>query len=86
MRTWIRRSLWEVVPRDQRDSDAAFRRRQVVAAIVVLVGAGVLGWSLRLEPGRGLFYVAAVLLAASGPAAPSSRAACTWAASPGAKT
>ena len=63
MRTFIRRSLWDVVPRDQRDSAAAFRRRQVVAAIVVLVGAGVLGWSLRLEPGGNTFYVAAILLA-----------------------
>ncbi len=63
MRAWIQRSLWDVVPRDQRDSDAAFRRRQVVAAIVVLVGAGVLGWSLRLEPGGDTFYVAAIVLA-----------------------
>jgi membrane protease YdiL (CAAX protease family) len=63
MRTFIQRSLWDVVPRDQRDSDAAFRRRQVVAAIVVLVGAGVLGWSLRLEPGGNTFYVAAIVLA-----------------------
>jgi membrane protease YdiL (CAAX protease family) len=63
VRTFIRRSLWDVVPRDQRDTDAAFRRRQVVAAIVVLVGAGVLGWSLRLEPGSDIFYVAAIVLA-----------------------
>lgn len=63
MRTFIRRSLWDVVPRDQRDSAAAFRRRRLVAAIVVLVGAVVLGWSLRLEPGGNTFYVAAVLLA-----------------------
>ncbi len=63
MRTWIQRSLWDVVPRDQRDSQAAFRRRQVVAAIVVLVGAVVLGWSLRLEPGGNTFYVAAIVLA-----------------------
>ncbi len=63
MRTWIQRSLWDVVPRDQRDTLDALRRRQVVAAVVVLVGAGVLGWSLRLEPGGGLFYVAAVVLA-----------------------
>jgi uncharacterized protein len=63
MRTFIRRSLWDVVPRDQRDTDTAFRRRQVVAAVVVLVGAAVLGWSLRLEPGGNMFYVAAVLLA-----------------------
>ena len=63
MRTWIQRSLWDVVPRDQRDTDQAFRRRQIVAAVVVLVGAGVLGWSLRLEPGGNLFYVAAIVLA-----------------------
>ena len=63
MRTFIQRSLWDVVPRDQRDSDAAFRRRQVVAAVVVLVGAAVLGWSLRLEPGGDTFYVAAIVLA-----------------------
>jgi membrane protease YdiL (CAAX protease family) len=63
MRTFIQRSLWDVVPRDQRDSAEAFRRRQVVAAIVVLVGAAVLGWSLRLEPGGNTFYVAAVVLA-----------------------
>lgn len=63
MRTFIRRSLWDVVPRDQRDTPEAFRRRQLVAAVVVLVGAIVLGWSLRLEPGGTTFYVAAVLLA-----------------------
>jgi len=63
MRTFIRRSLWDVVPRDQRDTAEAFRRRQLVAAIVVLVGAVVLGWSLRLEPGGNAFYVAAVVLA-----------------------
>jgi membrane protease YdiL (CAAX protease family) len=63
VRTFIRRSLWDVVPRDQRDTDSAFRRRQLVAAVVVLVGAGVLGWSLRLEPGSDVFYVAAIVLA-----------------------
>jgi membrane protease YdiL (CAAX protease family) len=63
MRAFIRRSLWDVVPRDQRDTPEAFQRRQLVAAVVVLVGAIVLGWSLRLEPGGNSFYVAAVLLA-----------------------
>jgi membrane protease YdiL (CAAX protease family) len=63
VRTWIRRSLWDVVPREQRDTEAALRRRQVVAAAVVLVGALVLGWSLRIEPGSDLFYLAAVVLA-----------------------
>ncbi|GAA1913248.1 CPBP family intramembrane glutamic endopeptidase [Nocardioides hwasunensis] len=63
MRTFIRQSLWDVVPRDQRDTPEALRRRQVVAAAVVLVGAVVLGWSLRLTPGGDLFYVAAIVLA-----------------------
>ncbi|SEC12260.1 hypothetical protein SAMN04489844_1722 [Nocardioides exalbidus] len=63
MRSFIRRSLWDVVPRDQRDTPEAFRRRQMVAAAVVVVGAVVLGWSLRLEPGGNLFYVAAIVLA-----------------------
>jgi uncharacterized protein len=63
MRTWIKRSLWDVVPRDQRDTPEALRRRQLVAAAVVLVGAVILGWSLRLEPGGDLFYVAAIVLA-----------------------
>ncbi|MDZ5661197.1 CPBP family intramembrane metalloprotease [Nocardioides sp. zg-1308] len=63
MRTFIQRSLWDVVPRDQRDSAEAFRRRQLVAAVVVLVGAAVLGYSLRLEPGGNTFYVAAIVLA-----------------------
>ncbi|PKH37977.1 hypothetical protein SAMN05192575_1011065 [Nocardioides alpinus] len=63
MRSFIQRSLWDVVPRDQRDTAEAFRRRQVVAAVVVLIGAVVLGWSLRLEPGGNTFYVAAVVLA-----------------------
>ncbi|WP_210649614.1 CPBP family intramembrane glutamic endopeptidase [Nocardioides sp. SYSU D00065] len=63
MRTFIKRSLWDVVPRDQRDTPEALRRRQVVAAAVVLVGALVLGWSLRLEPGGNTFYVAAIVLA-----------------------
>lgn len=63
MRTFIKRSLWDVVPREQRDTPEALRRRQVVAAAVVLVGAVVLGWSLRLEPGGSTFYVAAIVLA-----------------------
>lgn len=63
MDRWLRRSLWDVVPREQRDTDAALRRRQVVCVLVVLVGAGVLGWSLRLEPGSPVFYVGTLVLA-----------------------
>jgi uncharacterized protein len=61
---WLRRSLWDVVPRDQRDTPSALRRRQVVVLVVVLVGAGVLGYSLRIEPGSPTFYVSTMVLAA----------------------
>jgi membrane protease YdiL (CAAX protease family) len=60
---WLRRSLWDVVPRDQRDTAAALRRRQVVTVAVVLIGAGVLGYSLRIEPGSPTFYVSTMVLA-----------------------
>lgn len=63
MRAWIRRSLWDVVPRDQQDTPAALRRRQVVTALVVLVGAGVLGYALRIDPGSNAFYVSTLALA-----------------------
>ena len=60
---WLRRSLWDVVPRDQRDTAAELRRRQVVTVAVVLIGAGVLGYSLRIEPGSPTFYVSTMVLA-----------------------
>jgi uncharacterized protein len=60
---WLRRSLWDVVPRDQRDTAAALRRRQLVTVAVVLIGAGVLGYSLRIEPGSPTFYVSTMVLA-----------------------
>lgn len=63
MLDWLRRSLWTVVPWDQHDSIEVLRRRQVVTVAVVLVGGAVLGWSLRLEPGSGTFYVATAALA-----------------------
>lgn len=60
---WLRRALWDVVPRDQRESDAQLRRRQAITGLVVLAGAAVLGWSVRLEPGNDLFYVGTLTLA-----------------------
>lgn len=63
MLDWLRRSLWTVVSRDQRDTAEALRRRQVVTVVVVVIGAAVLGWSLRVEPGSSLFYVGTALLA-----------------------
>jgi membrane protease YdiL (CAAX protease family) len=61
--SWVRRALWDVVPRDHRESPAALRRRQLVTATVVVVGGVVLGFSLRIEPGSGWFYPATLALA-----------------------
>jgi uncharacterized protein len=60
----LRGLLWDKVPRDQRQDPRPFLVRRVVTAVVVLVGAGVLGWSLGIEPGNPLFYVGTLLLAA----------------------
>ena len=59
----VRRSLWDQVPRDHRESTRALRRRQWVTGVVVVVGAVVLGLSLRIEPGNDWFYPATFGLA-----------------------
>ena len=64
MRTWIQRSLWDVVPRDQRDSDRGLRRRQLVTVGFLVLGGAVLGYSLRIDPGSNAFYVGTLVLAA----------------------
>jgi len=51
-------------PRDHRDTTQVLRRRQIVCALVILAGAGVLAWSLRIEPGSVWFYPATFALAA----------------------
>lgn len=61
--SWVRRSLWDVVPRNHRQAPAELRRRQWVTAAFALVGALVLGASLRLEPGTPWFYPATLALA-----------------------
>jgi membrane protease YdiL (CAAX protease family) len=63
LQAWVRRALWDVVPRDQRDTPGALRRRQVVTVGFVAVGAVVLGLSLRIDPGSDWFYVATLGLA-----------------------
>ena len=63
MLTFVRRALWDVVPRDHRDSPAALRRRQLVTLGFVLLGALVLGVSLRIQPGSAWFYPATLVLA-----------------------
>ncbi|WP_246142749.1 type II CAAX endopeptidase family protein [Nocardioides rubriscoriae] len=64
VRQWMQRSLWDVVPRDHRDTPEALRRRQVITACFVVLGAIVLGVLLRLEQGSTLFVVMSLVLAA----------------------
>ena len=63
LRAWVRRALWDVVPRDHRQSDRDLRRRQLVTIGFVVAGAVVLGFSLRLDPGSRWFYPATLGLA-----------------------
>jgi membrane protease YdiL (CAAX protease family) len=64
VRAFVRAALVDPVPRDHTEPDSALRRRRVVAAATLLVGAGVLAWAVRIEPGDPLFYVAMLALAA----------------------
>ena len=63
LQAWVRRALWDVVPRDHRASESELRRRQLVTIGFVLLGAIVLGFSLRLDPGSRWFYPATLGLA-----------------------
>jgi CAAX protease family protein len=64
VRTWLQRALWDVVPRDHRETPQALRRRQVVTIAFVVLGGLVLGFSLRIQPGSAWFYAATLVLAA----------------------
>jgi membrane protease YdiL (CAAX protease family) len=63
LQAWVRRALWDVVPRDQRDTPGGLRRRQLVTVGFVLLGAVVLGLSLRIDPGSRWFYASTLGLA-----------------------
>ncbi|GLY17779.1 CAAX protease family protein [Kineosporia sp. NBRC 101677] len=52
----LRSSLIERVPRDHREPDAHFRRRRIVTALTLVLGAALLGISLAVEPGDPVFY------------------------------
>ena len=64
LRAFVRAALVDPVPRDHIEADSAFRRRRWVAGLTLVVGAAVLAWALRIEPGDSLFYVATLALAA----------------------
>jgi len=57
--------LRERAPRDHHQEPGPFVRRRAVTALFVVLGAGVLGWSLRIEADATLFYAATLLLAAT---------------------
>ena len=64
LQAWVRRALWDVVPRDHRQGPRDLRRRQLVTIGFVVLGAVVLGLSLHLDPGSRWFYPATLGLAA----------------------
>lgn len=64
LRAFFRAALLTPVDRDHTEPDAAFRRRRVVAAVTLVVGAVALGLALRIEPGNALFYPATLGVAA----------------------
>ena len=57
-------SLLEQVPRDHQQSDAAFRRRRIVAAVALVIGTTLLGLSLATDPGDPAFYPLTIAVAA----------------------
>ena len=63
LRSFVRAALVDPVPRDHHESDRAFLRRRVVAAVTLVAGAAILAWALRIEPGDPTFYVATFGLA-----------------------
>ena len=65
LRDFVRAAVVNPVERDHNESDAAFHRRRLVAVLTLLVGAGLLAWALRIQPGDRTFYVATLLLAAT---------------------
>lgn len=52
----VETTLIDKVPRDHEQSDAEFRRRRIVVAVVLVLGATVLGISLSVRPGEVVFY------------------------------
>jgi membrane protease YdiL (CAAX protease family) len=55
-RGFFHRSLVIQVPRDHQQPDHEFRRRQLIGAATLVVGAVLLGLALHVRPGDALFY------------------------------
>jgi hypothetical protein len=61
----VRSLLVDKVERDHSQPDHEFRRRRVVIAVVLVIGAVLLAVSLALPPGDALFYPLTLLVAAT---------------------
>jgi membrane protease YdiL (CAAX protease family) len=57
--------LIDKVPRDHEQPDSEFRRRRIVVAVVLVVGATLLGFSLAIKPGDTSFYLLTLAVAAT---------------------
>lgn len=64
-RGFLHRSLVDQVPRDHRQPDHEFRRRQLIGAATLVVGAVLLGLALHVRPGDPMFYPLTLGLAAA---------------------
>lgn len=60
---FVHAALVDKVPRDHVETAAAFRRRRLVVALTLVVGAALLGASMSLRPGDDRFYVLTIALA-----------------------
>lgn len=56
LRRLIGATLIDKVPRDHSQPDDQFRRRRIVVAVVLVLGATLLGVSLDVRPGDATFY------------------------------
>lgn len=63
LRHFLAAALVRKVPRDNRDTPAALRRRRIVCALTLVVGAVILGVGINVPPGEPLFLVLTGLLA-----------------------
>jgi membrane protease YdiL (CAAX protease family) len=59
----LRASFVDPVARDHTETDAQFRRRRIIVAVALVIGAVVLGISLAARPGDVVFYPLTLLVA-----------------------
>jgi membrane protease YdiL (CAAX protease family) len=65
VRRAVRAALVDPVPRDHWQPDQDFARRRVVVAVMIVIGAVLLGISLAVRPGDAVFYPLTLAVAAT---------------------